>query len=226
MLSPATTVVFANIPSQPTSLTLKAKASPATIQVSWAAPTLTNGASIDGYSVYVDDGLGGPFVKVFDGISYPSTYSYLITNLRCGLPHIVRVTATNSAGEGPYASESIYLGEVPSYPLNPFLQSVTPQSPLTYGWQAPLSDGCLAILSYTVNKDGADYALGLNPTATRFIDDISVGGNIGEKITYKIKAVNYAGESPYCEPLTVTVGLVPSAPTGLVINKIISQTDT
>jgi hypothetical protein len=90
------------------------------------------------------------------------------------------VTASNSAGEGPYAHGSIFLGEAPSYPLNPFLQSVTPHSTLVYGWQAPLSDGCLAILSYTVNKDGADYALNINPTATKFIDDISVGGNIGD----------------------------------------------
>jgi len=126
-LSPAITVIFSNVPSQPQSLKLKAKANPATIQASWAAPMLTNGASIDGYSVYVDDGLGGPFVKVFDGINYPSTYSYLITNLTCGLPHIVRVTATNSAGEGSFASESIFLGEPPSYPLNPYLQSVIPQ---------------------------------------------------------------------------------------------------
>jgi hypothetical protein len=146
----------------------------------WAAPAQQNGASVDGYSVYVNDGFGGPFVDVFDGNSYPSSYSYLITDLTCGLPFIVRVTASHSAGEVPYAHESIFLSEAPSYPLNSFLHSVTPHSTLVYGWQAPFSEDCLAILSYTVDKDGADYALGINPTVTKFKDDISLGGNIGD----------------------------------------------
>jgi hypothetical protein len=32
------------------------------------------GDSISGYIVYIDDGFGGPFTKVFDGTDYPNTY--------------------------------------------------------------------------------------------------------------------------------------------------------
>ena len=46
-----------------------------------------------------------------------------------------------------------------------------------------------------------------------------------DQITYKIKAVNVAGESPYCEDLTITVGTVPNAPVSLAIVQTLSETE-
>jgi hypothetical protein len=60
------------------------------------------------------------------------------------------ITAINSAGEGPSAVQSIYLGSPPSAPLYPKLVTVTPQTTLVLSWQAPLDDGCLPITSYVV----------------------------------------------------------------------------
>ena len=39
-----------------------------------------------------------------------STYSFIIPNLTCGLLYFVRVTALNSAGEGPFITKDIWLG--------------------------------------------------------------------------------------------------------------------
>jgi hypothetical protein len=54
-LSDANTVLFANVPSAPTSMTLTSTKKP-TITASWTAPSLSNGDVVKGYKVYVDDG--------------------------------------------------------------------------------------------------------------------------------------------------------------------------
>ena len=121
----------------------------------------------------------------------------------------------NVAGEGPNIAESIWLGDKPSEPLNLTVTDVVPDTSLSLGWTAPLSDGCLTILSYTIAKDDVDYITDLSPTATKYVDDISVGGSVGEVIKYEVKAINHAGESVYSEPIFFTVGFVPNAPKSL-----------
>lgn len=88
ILSKSNSVVFANIPEAPTSLTLTPTAYPASIKAEWTAPTSVNGDAVSGYRVYLDDGFGGAFELVLDGDS-SSTYSYEIPNLTCGLQYFV-----------------------------------------------------------------------------------------------------------------------------------------
>jgi hypothetical protein len=95
---------------------------------------------------------------------------------------------------------------------------------LTIGWDAPTSDDCLTILSYTVAKDGVDHTTDIDPSLTSFTDDITIDGSIGQLITYKVKAVNYAGESAFSQELEVTVGQVPNAPTNLRVKEYASLT--
>jgi hypothetical protein len=77
ILSISKTVMFANVPSEPATLQLSAWQTG--IRAEWTSSLQVNGDAINGYKVYVDDGLGGPFTQVFDGINYPSTYKYEIT---------------------------------------------------------------------------------------------------------------------------------------------------
>ena len=125
---------------------------------------------------------------------------------------MVRVSVTNVAGEGSYTAASAHLGNVPSNPQTPVLNSIVPSTSLMLSWKRPDLDGCLPIMHYRVNKDGQDLAALVPPTAITFTDDISVGGTIGTEIVYKVKAVNINGESLYSEDLTVVVGLIPNAP--------------
>jgi len=83
-LSRASIVIFANVPSAPASLTLTPTSYPASIKADWIAPTSVNGDSVQSYSVYVDDGLGGPYKLVLASDS-SSLYSYEIPGLTCGL---------------------------------------------------------------------------------------------------------------------------------------------
>jgi hypothetical protein len=75
ILSKSNSVIFANIPSAPSSLTLTPTAYLASIKAEWTAPSTVNGDAVTGYSVYIDDGYGGEFELVLDGDS-SSTYSY------------------------------------------------------------------------------------------------------------------------------------------------------
>lgn len=136
----------------------------------------------------------------------------------------VRVTAVNTAGEGPFNQEYVWVGVPPTPPLNPRMTSVTPMSNLVLEWDKPESDGCLPIQSYTLWKDGTDSTTGIDSTATSFADSITASGLIGTQIQYKIKAINVNGESLYSEPLTITVGVVPNAPVALSIREIFTAT--
>lgn len=98
------------------------------------------------------------------------------------------------------------------------MAAVTPLVSLTLQWQAPMDNGCLPIVSYVLNKNGVDLSAEfISSDADSFTDTAMTGAAIGTQITYKLKAVNQAGASSYTEPLTVTVGVVPNAPSSLLI---------
>ena len=99
----------------------------------------------------MDNGRGGPFIKVYDSVGYSSIYSYKATDaIECGYLYNVRVSAINTAGEGAFIQEHVWVGVPPTAPLNPRMSSVVPMTSLVLEWYKPLSDGCLPILSYTI----------------------------------------------------------------------------
>ena len=100
-LSPALSVLFANVPSQPASLTLTSTSLPS-ITASWTIPATLNGDIIRGYKLYIDDGQGGDFKLIYDGTNFSNVYSYTIYSptIECGVLYNLRITALNSAGEG------------------------------------------------------------------------------------------------------------------------------
>ncbi len=86
------------------------------------------------------------------------------------------------------------------------MTSVNPSVSLTLAWNPPSNYGCLPIMHYRLNKAGTDLPTLISADSQSFADDISIGGTIGTSITYKLKAVNSAGDSPYTQDLIVTVG--------------------
>jgi len=67
----------------------------------WTAPTTSNGDQTSGYRLYIDNGVGGEFIKVFDGsFDMPATFSFVVSdNIECGGLYNLKVTAVNVAGE-------------------------------------------------------------------------------------------------------------------------------
>ena len=76
VLSPSSMLTFANVPDAPASLTLMPRAASPTsiITIAWEAPTSLNGDTVASYRVYLDNGRGGPFTMIYEGV--PSSYSY------------------------------------------------------------------------------------------------------------------------------------------------------
>jgi hypothetical protein len=100
LLSPSNTVQFANPPSAPATLTLTSTSAPS-LTASWTASALSNGDAVRGYKLYIDDGVGGDFIMVYDGSRISNVYQHTIgSNLvECGVLYNVEVTAINVAGE-------------------------------------------------------------------------------------------------------------------------------
>lgn len=104
------------------------------------------------------------------------------------------------------------------------MTQITAFSSLTIEWDDPLDLGCLPIYHYKVSRDGSDLDDEVDPGENSFTDsDISSFG-IGDTITYRIKTVNYAGESAYSVALVVTVGRVPNSPSDVVVLQRVSET--
>ena len=137
---------------------------------------------------------------VYEATEYPSNFEYIAglnESLDCGYLYMVRVSAVNVAGEGPYIADSVHLGNVPSNPKSPMMLSVVPDVELVLSWERPFTDGCLPITQYVLNKDGVDLADVINPAENTFTDDLTVGGSTGTEIKYKVKAKNVNGFSEY-----------------------------
>jgi hypothetical protein len=135
-------------------------------------------------------------------------------------------TAVNVAGESDGQLGSIEVGDPPSPPLFPRRTSITPLDHVTIEWDLSLDTGCLPVLYHKINRDGSDLADIVAPEANSFTDDITSTTDypLGTLITYMIKAVNYAGESEYSEPLPITVGQPPDSPTNVIVAVRYSET--
>jgi len=111
--------------------------------------------------------------------------------------------------------------------------SVTPKDTIEISWSTPLTDGCLPLLGYTIERDGQIVEASLDPSLHTYTDSIGAS-DIGIVHTYRVRAFNNArlnsdqpntGFSIWSEPLTIKVGLKPKAPTNLHQTRIISETE-
>ena len=119
--SEVTRVALGSLPAQPTGLLkVESSSSRTSIQVTWDKTPDTDGIQVDGYMLYVDDGLSGNFNSIYDGTGDPHTLTYLATGLTTGLPYRFKVRAININGSGPDSDiTTIYACLLPSGLLAP-----------------------------------------------------------------------------------------------------------
>ena len=158
------------------------------VTIDWTSPGWDGGSPITGYRVYRRTGSGTSDLVATVG----TATEYTDTTAPPGLV-AYRVSAVNSAGEGPQSKEhSTAPGDPPGPPSSESVDSGDHQVTLT--WSAPDDDGGSPILGYRVYR----YAVYGEPLAvfdvgvtTTFTDTGLVNGAFYD---YTVSALNAVGE--------------------------------
>jgi predicted phage tail protein len=129
------------VPGAPAGLT--ATPGNARVTLSWAAPA-SGGAAISGYLIYRGTSAGHEATTAVNGSLVTAT-SYTVTGLANGTTYYFRVTAVNSAGQGPLSAEApatlrpVASSSGPS--TTPASGTTTPATPQTPGGTADTGVG-------------------------------------------------------------------------------------
>lgn len=91
-----------SIPSEPTALFLFSSSVAGELLASWNSPNQTGGLPIGGYTVYLFADPANPPIQIQ---STPNTF-YQFTGLHSAIQYSVKVSATNSLGDGPLSAGS------------------------------------------------------------------------------------------------------------------------
>lgn len=145
--SAVATLIAASPPGKPDSVKVVYHSRSA-LHVVWQQPAYTGGSDIFKFTLYMDDGLGGSRVVVYEG---PTTYKEF-TGLESGLQYAFQVSATNVVGEGELSEVAIFKTVAdPGPPGKPFVLSTDcALETLELGWAPPEDDGGCEIEKYAV----------------------------------------------------------------------------
>jgi uncharacterized protein YjbI with pentapeptide repeats/sugar lactone lactonase YvrE len=227
--SPSAHAVVGTVPSAPIGVVVDAVGN-ATATLSWTAPA-SNGGPVLHYDIEAFKGglptVGSQTLSVETG---PLT-SASIDGLTNGDAYSFEVIALNAAGEGPASSPTAptVVGNVPSPPTGVVVDAVG-NATARVSWTASVSNSG-PILSYSVeafdvtNPNNRVQIVGENnPTTTTLA---ITGLTNGDSYDFELLASNAVGESAASSPSAqVVVGLVPSAPSDVVIHAVGNTTAT
>ena len=193
-------------PDAPTNLTVSYNSPNA--DLTWVAPTVTNGSAVIGYKVEtsLDNSTWSP-VTVLTNTNV--TYSH--TNPTVGADNYYRVSAINSIGTGvPGNVASVLAALVPTAPLT---LTTTQTVPFAHdlSWSVPSNDGGSPVTNYKVYRDGSLITTLGN--VTTYQDNTMQ--HIAHTHSYEVSAVNLVGESPMSNASSITSWNVPDATTGV-----------
>jgi fibronectin type 3 domain-containing protein len=203
---PADQYTYISPPGAPTGLS--ATAGNGSIRLAWTAPASNGGSAITGYDVYRGN-TSGTEVLVASGVSGPPFTDGGLVN---GSQYFYKVSAVNSAGEGPLSNEaSATPATVPGAPQS--LVAVAGNASVSLSWTAPASNGGAAVSSYNVwrsTSSGSETVLASGVSGTSYSDGSALNG-----ITYfyKVAAVNSVGPGPLSNEASATPTAAPTVPT-------------
>ena len=185
-------------PSVPRDLT--AESGDGRVTLAWEAPESDGGLAIERYEYRVDR--SGDWTSVALAREVP------VTGLDNGRSYTFEVRAVNERGEGEAEEARATPALTPSAPRD--LTATPGDGRVTLAWEAPGSDGGLAIerYEYRVDRSG-DW------TSVALAREVPVTGlDNGRSYTFEVRAVNERGEGKAAE-VTATPALTPSAPRNL-----------
>ena len=149
------TVPAADYPEAPANL-VRVASTRNSISVVWdeVADTQLPAGLTTGYSLYIDNGLHGDFILIYDGEGVPTVRHFEAKGLVTGRHYRFYVISTNHVGHSAASSiVSIYACENPSDLSAPEKISISKTS-VTVSWKQPGNDGGCPITGYALFRDG------------------------------------------------------------------------
>ena len=129
-----------------------------TLYIKWAS-VFDSTASILGYILSMDDGNGGVFTDIFEGVFEPSIFSYYVTGLITGLQYRFKIRAAGINDQGPESNiASFYACTKPSEFQSPTL-IISNTTSIQIQWSAPRDDGGCSLTGYAVFRDDGNGGL-------------------------------------------------------------------
>jgi subtilisin family serine protease/fibronectin type 3 domain-containing protein len=187
------------------------------ITLGWNAPPSDGGSPLTGYQVWRGTASGAESLLATVGVQQ----SYVDLAVAAGTTYWYQVAAVNDIGAGPRSNErSASLIRPASAPT---LLGAPADGMAILSWTVPADDGGSAITGYNVYRkvgSAAESLLGTaGATETTWID---AGLTNGTGYTYRVSALNGAGEGAFSNAVTVVPtgsATAPSAPLDLRVVK-------
>ncbi len=172
---------------------LAATAGNGQVSLTWTAPASDGGAQITSYNVYqgTTQNVGGK------PVASPAGTSVTVKNLANGSTYYFKVTAVNTAGEGPAS------GAVSAAPASPVTNPGAPtgltatagNGRVALSWSAPAADGGAAISGYLIYRGtspGGESHVPVNGTLIQGTSYTVTGLANGTAYYFTVAAVNAA----------------------------------
>jgi subtilisin family serine protease len=177
------------------------------VTLSWTAPASDGGSDITGYEIWRGTEAGSEDLLTTVDVQT----SFVDSSVLAGSTYWYQVAAVNEIGTGPRSNE-LSAGLV-SPPSAPTLLGAPADGVVVLSWTEPASDGGSAISGYNVyRRVGGGQEAPLASTGAGETTYVDFGLTNGTDYTYRVAALNGAGEGAFSNAVTVRPGAAATAP--------------
>lgn len=176
------------------------------VTLQWAAPAYDGSTPVTHYVLYWRLEYAAVYTEVYRG----TALSYKVANLPTGFYHQFKVLCANKIGTSPLsaASASILTALVPQTAPSGLKLVARSKTDLTFEWEAPSDKGGKELTAYNIYMAKADSLFeillsapaALNPSITVHTETQLEQAQL---YRFKISAVNFEGEGPVSEEISV-----------------------